>query len=361
LNSHGDSGTLGENSRILVTGGAGFIGSNFVRHILNAERCSVVVLDKLTYAGNLDNLDGLPSARLKFVQGDICDRQRVAEILEGYRPSAIINFAAETHVDRSIRGPREFIETNLVGTFSLLECARLYWQTIEAERRDRFRFVNISTDEVYGSVGLADPPAAESSPYCPNSPYSASKAGSDHLARAWWRTYGLPVITTHCSNNYGPYQFPEKLIPLMIQNALAGLKLPIYGDGLHVRDWLFVEDHCEALRLVLRAGEVGETYNIGAGGGKANIEVVQITCNILDDRIPRTSGGSYRDQIAFVADRPGHDRRYALNASKIVGRLGWRPQVSFEQGLSRTVDWYLSHQDWATRLISRAVPGASNG
>jgi dTDP-glucose 4,6-dehydratase len=344
--SAGSKRSLDESCTILVTGGAGFIGSNFIRHILSVERCSIIALDKLTYAGNVRNLDGLPRNRLTFIQGDICDRQLVSGILSRDHPSAFINFAAQSHVDRSIHDARDFIQTNVLGTFNLLECARTYYETTSTSGRDRFCFLNISTDEVYGSIGLHDPHARESSPYRPNNPYAASKAGGDHLARAWSRTYGLPLITTNCSNNYGPYQFPEKLIPLMIYSAIDGRSLPVYGDGLHIRDWLFVEDHCEALRLVLKEGQLGESYNIAAGTEKTNTEVVQTICDILDIKLPKTSGASYREQITFVRDRPGHDRRYALDASKIAEGAGWRARVPFESGISRTIDWYLANRNW---------------
>jgi dTDP-glucose 4,6-dehydratase len=330
---------------LLVTGGAGFIGSNFVLSTVAQTGEPVVNLDKLTYAGNLKNLEGLRGdARHTFVQGDIADRKLVRELLGRHRPRAIVHLAAESHVDRSIEGPAEFVQTNVVGTFCLLEEARAYWSTLAATERAAFRFLHISTDEVYGSLGPDDPAFSESTQYAPNSPYSASKAASDHLVRAYHHTYGLPTLVTNCSNNYGPHQFPEKLIPLMIHQALAGKPLPVYGDGLNVRDWLYVEDHCSALREVLARGRPGEVYNIGGGAEMQNIELVRTLCALLDDAKPRT-GGSYAGLITFVKDRPGHDRRYAIDSSKIRRELGWRPQETFASGLKKTVRWYLERRE----------------
>jgi dTDP-glucose 4,6-dehydratase len=326
---------------LLVTGGAGFIGANFVLSTIAATGESVVNLDKLTYAGNLKNLEAVSGdKRHEFVKGDIGDRALVRRLLAGHRPRAIVHFAAESHVDRSIDGPGEFIQTNIVGTFSLLEEARAYWGALPGGDRERFRFLQVSTDEVYGSLGPADPAFRETNAYAPNSPYAASKAASDHLVRAYHHTYGLPVLTTNCSNNYGPRQFPEKLIPLMIASALAEKPLPVYGDGLNVRDWLYVSDHCDAIRAVLEKGRAGETYNIGGASEKTNIEVVNTLCALLDEVRPRRSG-RHADLIARVKDRPGHDRRYAMDAGKIEGELGWRPRENFESGMRKTVDWYL--------------------
>jgi dTDP-glucose 4,6-dehydratase len=334
----------------LVTGGAGFIGGNFVLEAV-ASGVRVVNLDALTYAGNLDTLSSLEgNANHRFVQGDIGDRALVARLLAEHRPSAVINFAAESHVDRSIDGPAAFIQTNVVGTLALLEGARDYWKSLEGAARDGFRFLHVSTDEVYGSLG-DEGKFTETTPYAPNSPYSASKAASDHLVRAFHHTYGLPVLTTNCSNNYGPFQFPEKLIPLIIQKALAGEPLPVYGDGRNVRDWLFVADHCAAIRRVLEAGRVGETYNVGGDAERENIHVVKTLCALLDQRRPRADGKPRESQITYVKDRPGHDRRYAIDASKIQGELGWKPAVSFEQGIAATVDWYLAHGDWVRRVL----------
>ena len=334
----------------LVTGGAGFIGGNFV---LDAVRNGVriVNLDALTYAGNRDTLaalDGNPDHL--FVHGDIGDGALVARLLAEHRPDAVINFAAESHVDRSIDGPAAFVQTNVVGTLALLEAARDYWKSLDDAGRQAFRFLHVSTDEVYGSLGDTGR-FTETTPYAPNSPYSASKAASDHLVRAFHHTYGLPVLTTNCSNNYGPYQFPEKLIPLVIARALAGEPLPIYGDGKNVRDWLYVGDHCNAIRAVLERGRVGETYNVGGDAEKQNIEVVETICALLDQRRPRPDGKPRREQITYVADRPGHDRRYAIDAGKIRSELGWSPAHSFEQGIADTVDWYLAHQDWVQRVL----------
>jgi dTDP-glucose 4,6-dehydratase len=338
---------------ILVTGGAGFIGSNFVLGWMQAEGTPVVNLDKLTYAGNLRNLDALDGdPKHIFVRGDIGDRKLVAELLQRHRPRAIVNFAAESHVDRSIHGPEDFIQTNLVGTFHLLEEARAYWTELDTAEQARFRFLHVSTDEVYGSLGPNDPAFTETTPYAPNSPYSASKAGSDHLVRAYFHTYGLPVLTTNCSNNYGPWQFPEKLIPLMILNAVDGKPLPVYGDGLNVRDWLYVGDHCDAIRLVLACGKVGEVYNVGGASEKNNLEVVQTVCAILDELKPRSPGTRYSELITFVQDRPGHDRRYAIDFSKVACELGWKPKESFETGLHKTVQWYLENLSWANEIRS---------
>jgi dTDP-glucose 4,6-dehydratase len=334
----------------LVTGGAGFIGGNFV---LDAVRSGVRVvnLDVLTYAGNRDTLSSLDGdSGHVFVQGDIGDRALVDRLLAEYRPSALVNFAAESHVDRSIDGPAAFVQTNVVGTLALLESARDYWRSLEGAGKDGFRFLHVSTDEVYGSLGDTGK-FTETTPYAPNSPYSASKAASDHLVRAFHHTYGLPVLTTNCSNNYGPYQFPEKLIPLIIQKALSGEPLPVYGDGRNVRDWLFVQDHCAAIRRVLEAGRVGETYNVGGDAERENIHVVKTICALLDQRRPRADGKLRESQITFVKDRPGHDRRYAIDASKIQGELGWKPTVSFEQGIAATVDWYLENNEWVDRVL----------
>lgn len=340
---------------ILTTGGAGFIGSNFVLDWLAGLDEPVLNLDRLTYAGNLENLASLRGdARHVFVRGDIGDTGLVARLLAEHRPRAVVNFAAESHVDRSIHGPEDFIQTNIVGTFRLLETVRAHWLGLAAPERAAFRFLHVSTDEVYGSLGKDDPAFRESNRYEPNSPYSASKAASDHLVRAWHHTYGLPVLTTNCSNNYGPYHFPEKLIPLCIHNALGGKPLPIYGDGQQRRDWLYVGDHCAALRRVLEAGRPGEVYNVGGWNEKANLEVVTTLCDMLDAMHPRADGRSYREQISFVADRPGHDRRYAIDAGKLERELGWKPLETFETGLRKTVRWYLDHQDWVNNVTSGA-------
>ncbi|CAH0150079.1 dTDP-glucose 4,6-dehydratase [Massilia sp. Bi118] len=340
---------------ILTTGGAGFIGSNFVLDWLAGAGEPVLNLDRLTYAGNLENLASLRGdARHVFVQGDIGDAALVARLLAEHRPRAVVNFAAESHVDRSIHDPEDFIQTNIVGTFRLLEAVRAYWSGLPAPERAAFRFLHVSTDEVYGSLGKEDPAFSESNRYEPNSPYSASKAASDHLVRAWHHTYGLPVLTTNCSNNYGPYHFPEKLIPLCIHNALAGKPLPIYGDGQQRRDWLYVGDHCAAIRRVLEAGRPGEVYNVGGWNEMANLEVVTTLCAMLDAMRPRADGRSYREQIGFVADRPGHDRRYAIDAGKLERELGWKPQETFESGIRKTVRWYLDHQDWVNNVTSGA-------
>jgi dTDP-glucose 4,6-dehydratase len=339
---------------ILVTGGAGFIGSNFVLDWLDQGDETVINLDVLTYAGNLANLASLQGdARHVFVKGDITDRTLVDSLLVQHRPRAIVHFAAESHVDRSIHGPGTFIKTNIDGTFTLLEAARTYWSGLEGGAKEAFRFHHVSTDEVYGSLAADDPPFRETDTYEPNSPYSASKAASDHLVRAWHHTYGLPVVTTNCSNNYGPYHFPEKLIPLMIVNALAGKPLPIYGDGLNVRDWLYVRDHCSGIRAVLAGGRLGDTYNIGGWNEKTNKEIVHIVCALLDELRP-DAAGSYSRLITYVTDRPGHDRRYAIDARKMEQELGWRPAETFETGIRKTVQWYLDHPDWIAQVQSGA-------
>ena len=340
---------------ILVTGGAGFIGANFILDWLSASDEPVLNLDKLTYAGNLENLAALlGDPRYAFVQGDIGDQALVDRLLAQHRPRAIVNFAAESHVDRSIHGPGEFIQTNIVGTFSLLESVRAYYATLDDTERAAFRFLHVSTDEVYGSLEKDAPAFAETNRYEPNSPYSASKAASDHLVRAYHHTYGLPVVTTNCSNNYGPWQFPEKLIPLMIANALAGKPLPIYGDGQQIRDWLYVSDHCVAIRRVLEAGRLGETYNIGGWNEKPNLDIVHAICDLLGELRPRADGKSYREQITYVTDRPGHDRRYAIDATKIERELGWRPAETFETGIRKTIRWYLDHAQWVANVQSGA-------
>jgi dTDP-glucose 4,6-dehydratase len=340
-------------SMILVTGGAGFIGGNFVLNWLAQQDEPVVNLDKLTYAGNLLTLKSLQNdPRHVFVRGDIGDRALVDSLLAQHRPRAVVNFAAESHVDRSIHGPGDFIQTNVVGTFSLLEAVRGYWQGLPQAEQQAFRFLHVSTDEVYGTLLPDDPPFAETNRYLPNSPYSASKAASDHLVRAWHHTYGLPVLTTNCSNNYGPYHFPEKLIPLVLLKALDGKPLPVYGDGQQVRDWLYVGDHCSAIRRVLEAGQPGETYNVGGWNEMTNLAVVQTLCGLLDRLRPRSDGASYADQITFVADRPGHDRRYAIDARRIERELGWKPAETFETGIGKTVRWYLDNPDWIASVTS---------
>jgi dTDP-glucose 4,6-dehydratase len=339
---------------ILVTGGAGFIGANFVLDWLAAGLGPVVNLDKLTYAGNRENLATLErDGRHIFVHGDICDGALITRLLAEHQPRAIVHFAAESHVDRSIEGPEAFVQTNVVGTLRLLQAARAYWTALQGEQRERFRFLHVSTDEVYGSLEPSAPAFSENHRYEPNSPYSASKAASDHLVRAWHHTYGLPVLTTNCSNNYGPYHFPEKLIPLMIVNALAGKGLPVYGDGRQVRDWLYVKDHCAAVRRVLEAGRPGETYNIGGCNEQENIHVVRTICRLLDELRPLPGGRSYSSQIEHVTDRPGHDRRYAIDAAKIGHELGWRPAETFETGLRKTVQWYLDNPGWVERIQAR--------
>ena len=338
---------------VLVTGGAGFIGSNFVLQWLSAETSAVINLDKLTYAGNPSNLTAaISDPRYRFLQGDICDREFIAELLITHRPRAIVHFAAESHVDRSIHGPDDFIRTNVTGTFSLLEEARAYWSGLSGDQRQRFRFLHVSTDEVYGSLGPTDPAFTETTGYAPNSPYSASKAASDHLVRAYFHTYGLPVVTTNCSNNYGPFQFPEKLIPLVILHAISGKAIPVYGDGQNVRDWLYVADHCEAIRMVLKQGGIGETYNIGGRNELKNLEVVNTICAALDEFRPHDPVVPHRGLIKFVTDRPGHDRRYAMDTRKIESELGWRPHETFETGIHKTVQWYLDNEAWVQGVTS---------
>lgn len=339
---------------ILVTGGAGFIGANFILDWLRTCDEPVINLDVLSYAGNPENLASLQDdSRYTFVQGDICDRALVDSLLATHQPRAIVHFAAESHVDRSIHGPGEFMRTNITGTFTLLEAARGYWSALAGEAKAAFRFHHVSTDEVYGSLKADDPPFAETNRYEPNSPYSASKAASDHLVRAWHHTYGLPVTISNCSNNYGPYHFPEKLIPLIIANALAGKNLPVYGDGMQVRDWLYVTDHCSAIRAILERGRVGEVYNVGGWNEKPNIEIVHTLCDLLDELQPDPAG-SYRRLITYVTDRPGHDRRYAIDARKIERELGWLPAETFETGIRKTVEWYLANQDWVRNVQSGA-------
>ncbi|MEK7346986.1 MAG: dTDP-glucose 4,6-dehydratase [Pseudomonadota bacterium] len=340
---------------LLVTGGAGFIGANFVLDWLAASGEAVINLDKLTYAGNPETLASLQGdARHQLVQGDIGDAALVSRLLAEHRPRAVVNFAAESHVDRSIHGPGEFIETNIVGTFRLLESVRGYWAELPEADKAAFRFLHVSTDEVYGSLAKGDAAFAETHRHEPNSPYSASKAASDHLVRAWHHTYGLPVLTTNCSNNYGPYHFPEKLIPLMIVNALAGKPLPVYGDGMQIRDWLYVKDHCSAIRRVLEAGRLGETYNVGGWNEKPNIEIVQTVCALLDELRPKADGSRYASQITYVTDRPGHDRRYAIDARKLEAELGWKPAETFETGIRKTVEWYLANPEWVAHVQSGA-------
>ncbi len=336
---------------LLVTGGAGFIGANFVHYQIQTTEHRIINVDKLTYAGNLENLASLnQNPRHIFVRGDIGDRSLINQLLEQYQPDAIINFAAESHVDRSIHGPEDFIQTNVLGTFHLLDSTRAYWRGLAAARQAEFRFLHVSTDEVYGSLELSDPAFTETHPYAPNSPYSASKAASDHLVRAYHHTYGLPTLTTNCSNNYGPYQFPEKLIPLLIKNALQGKALPIYGDGKNIRDWLYVEDHCSAIHTVLTRGQVGEVYNIGGNHEKTNLEIVHTVCAILDELRPEAA--PHHRLITYVRDRPGHDRRYAIDASKIAQDLDWQPAYTFESGIRQTINWYLTHSEWVEHVSS---------
>ncbi len=338
---------------ILVTGAAGFIGSNFVLDWFSHSNEDVVSLDLLTYAGNLENLASIQSnTHHHFIKGNIGDRELVGQLLEKYQVRGVINFAAESHVDRSIHGPGDFIETNIVGTYHLLQSTLDYWNRLEGKSKQKFRFLHVSTDEVYGSLEKDDLPFQETSRYEPNSPYSASKAASDHLVRAWYHTYGLPVITTNCSNNYGPYQFPEKLIPLCILNALNGRPLPIYGDGQQIRDWLYVKDHCSAIRVILEKGRLGETYNIGGENEKTNLDTVKILCDVLDDIKPKLNGSKYIDQMTYVQDRLGHDRRYAIDATKLKRELDWMPEETFETGIRKTIEWYLSHQDWVNHIVS---------
>jgi len=344
-----------KNMSVLITGGAGFIGANFVLDWVAHTDETIVNLDKLTYAGNLESLASLKNnPRHVFVQGDIGDVALLPKLLAEHQPRAVLNFAAESHVDRSIHGPGEFIETNIVGTFRLLESVRGYWHGLNAQAQTQFRFLHVSTDEVYGSLAPQDPAFTEHHQYEPNSPYSASKAASDHLVRAWHHTYGLPVVTTNCSNNYGPLHFPEKLIPLMIVNALAGKPLPVYGDGMQVRDWLYVKDHCSAIRRVLEGGRLGETYNVGGWNEKPNIEIVKTVCALLDELRPRADGASYITQISYVKDRPGHDRRYAIDARKLEKELGWKPAETFETGIRKTVAWYLENTEWVAHVQSGA-------
>ncbi len=339
--------------KTLVTGGMGFIGANFVQRWLTVQNTAVLSLDKLTYAGNPENLANLKNdLRFQFIQGDIGDRRLVAQLLREHRPWAIVNFAAESHVDRSIHGPEDFIQTNVVGTFHLLEEARGYWQELPAGEKARFRFLHVSTDEVYGSLGPDDAPFSETTPYAPNSPYSASKAASDHLARAYHHTYGLPTLTTNCSNNYGPYQFPEKLIPLMVHSAISGKPLPVYGDGLNIRDWLYVGDHVCAIRKVLEHGRIGETYNVGGRCERRNLELVKTICATLDELHPQSPITPHEKLITFVKDRPGHDRRYAIDCSKIERELGWRSVETFESGIRKTVQWYLDNQEWVRHVTT---------
>ncbi|MFM2058896.1 MAG: dTDP-glucose 4,6-dehydratase [Pseudomonadota bacterium] len=340
---------------ILITGAAGFIGGNFVHHWFGKTAEPVVVLDKLTYAGNPQTIsEHLTAGHCTLVQGDIGDRPLVERLLSEHRPRAVLHFAAESHVDRSIHGPGEFIQTNMVGTFELLEAVRAYWGALPGDDKSAFRFLHVSTDEVYGSLSETDPAFSETTPYAPNSPYSASKAGSDHLVRAYHHTYGLPTLTTNCSNNYGPYHFPEKLIPLMILNALDGKPLPVYGDGLNIRDWLFVRDHCEAIRQVLERGRVGETYNVGGKNEIRNIDVVRVICAKLDELRPKADGTKYDSQITYVTDRPGHDRRYAIDPSKIEREIGWQPAETFESGIDQTVRWYLANTEWINSVRTGA-------
>ncbi|WP_198083305.1 dTDP-glucose 4,6-dehydratase [Variovorax sp. E3] len=340
---------------ILVTGGAGFIGANFVLDWIARNDEPVVNLDKLTYAGNLETLASLKgSPKHIFVQGDIGDSALIDRLLAEHKPRAVVNFAAESHVDRSIHGPEDFVQTNVLGTFRLLESVRGFWSALPVDQKAAFRFLHVSTDEVYGSLSKTDPAFTEENKYEPNSPYSASKAASDHLVRAWHHTYGLPVVTTNCSNNYGPFHFPEKLIPLMIVNALAGKNLPVYGDGMQVRDWLYVKDHCSAIRRVLEAGRLGETYNVGGWNEKPNIEIVNTVCALLDELRPRADAKPYKEQISYVTDRPGHDRRYAIDARKLERELGWKPAETFDTGIRKTVEWYLANGDWVSNVQSGA-------
>jgi dTDP-glucose 4,6-dehydratase len=340
---------------ILITGGAGFIGANFVLDWIAQSDEAVVNLDKLTYAGNLETLASLKgNPKHVFVQGDIGDSALLDRLLAEHKPRAIVNFAAESHVDRSIHGPEDFVQTNVLGTFRLLEAVRGYWGALPAEQKAAFRFLHVSTDEVYGSLSRTDPAFTEENKYEPNSPYSASKAASDHLVRAWHHTYGLPVVTTNCSNNYGPFHFPEKLIPLMIVNALAGKPLPVYGDGMQVRDWLYVKDHCSAIRRVLEAGQLGQTYNVGGWNEKPNIEIVNTVCALLDELSPKADGQPYKEQITYVTDRPGHDRRYAIDARKLERELGWKPAETFDSGIRKTVAWYLANAEWVRNVQSGA-------
>ena len=344
-----------------VSGGAGFIGGNFILNLLRTDGVKVLNYDKLTYAGNLESLSSVSSdPNYVFEEGDICDQEGVFRLLESHQPDTIINFAAESHVDRSIDGPAPFIETNISGTFALLEAARNYWGTLTGEKKSGFRFLHVSTDEVFGSLGETGY-FTEETPYAPNSPYAASKASSDHLVRSYHRTYGLPVLTTNCSNNYGPYQFPEKLVPLMIHNALAGKPLPVYGDGKQIRDWLYVEDHCRAILTVLEKGKLGEVYNIGGNNEKTNLEMVHTLCSLLDEMVPNAKHAPHGSLVKFVDDRPGHDRRYAIDCSKIKRELGWTPRETFDTGLRKTIQWYLDNQNWVERVMSGAYRGERLG
>lgn len=338
--------------KYIITGGAGFIGANFIHYLVEAEPgVKILNLDKLTYAGNPASLNAIEkNANYAFIRGDICDQPLIEQVINEFKPTAIVHFAAESHVDRSIDGPDSFIETNIIGTYTLLKVAKVYLEQLNLSERETFRFLHVSTDEVYGSLG-ADGYFTEETPYAPNSPYSASKAASDHLVRSWFHTYGFPVLTTNCSNNYGPYQFPEKLIPVVMFNALDGKPLPIYGDGSNIRDWLYVADHCRAIQRVIQSGKRGETYNVGGSNEKTNLEVVKTICTLLDELKPK-GNGSYQDQITFVADRPGHDKRYAIDAAKIKRDLGWEPQESFESGMRKTVHWYLDHREWVENILS---------
>ena len=341
------------NKNILVTGGAGFIGSAVIRYLINETNSNVLNIDKLTYAGNLESLEtDSNNPRYQFLHADICDKSAMTKAFQDFQPNIVMHLAAESHVDRSIDGPMDFIQTNIIGTYNLLEVARNYWQNLTEDKKSRFKFHHISTDEVYGDLEGTEDLFTEETSYSPSSPYSASKASSDHLVRAWYRTYGLPVVVTNCSNNYGPYHFPEKLIPLVILNALDGKPLPVYGDGKQIRDWLYVEDHARALYLVATTAKVGETYNIGGHNEKQNIDVVKTICTILDNINPRTDGQSYTQQITFVKDRPGHDLRYAIDASKIQQELNWQPQETFESGIQKTVEWYLANEDWVNHVKS---------
>lgn len=341
------------NKNILVTGGAGFIGSAVIRYLINETNSNVLNIDKLTYAGNLESLETVSNnPRYQFLHADICDKSAMTKAFDDFKPNIVMHLAAESHVDRSIDGPMDFIQTNIIGTYNLLEVARNYWQNLTEDKKSRFKFHHISTDEVYGDLEGTDDLFTEETSYSPSSPYSASKASSDHLVRAWYRTYGLPIVITNCSNNYGPYHFPEKLIPLVILNALDGKPLPVYGDGKQIRDWLYVEDHARALYLVATTAKVGETYNIGGHNEKQNIDVVKTICTILDNMKPREDGQSYTQQITFVKDRPGHDLRYAIDASKISNELNWQPQETFESGIQKTVEWYLANQDWVNHVKS---------
>ena len=341
------------NKNILVTGGAGLIGSAVIRYLINETNNNVLNIDKLTYAGNLESLASVnDNPRYQFLHADICDKSAMTKAFQDFQPNIVMHLAAESHVDRSIDGPMDFIQTNIIGTYNLLEVARNYWQNLTEDKKSRFKFHHISTDEVYGDLEGTDDLFTEETSYSPSSPYSASKASSDHLVRAWYRTYGLPVVVTNCSNNYGPYHFPEKLIPLVILNALDGKPLPVYGDGKQIRDWLYVEDHARALYLVATTAKVGETYNIGGHNEKQNIDVVKTICTILDNIKPRTDGQSYAQQITFVKDRPGHDLRYAIDASKIQQELNWQPQETFESGIQKTVEWYLANEDWVNHVKS---------